>query len=315
MANIPAKDVMALRAKTGVGMMECKKALVEADGNFDEAVKLLREKGLQVADKKAARVAAEGVVDIAQADGVTAMVEVNAETDFVANNATFREFVKQILATIIKNEPADVAALLATKLDGSEHTVEEEVKDKIFTIGENISVRRFVIVDGVTGTYIHGGGRIGVMVDFAGGSHGVLVNLAVEGDIDVTEVGKNICMQIAAMNPTYVCKCCVPQSVLDSEKDILMNQIQNDEKLKNKPAAVIEKMVTGRLEKFYDNNCLNEQQYVREEDMKVKQYTESVAKALGGEIKISDFVKYERGEGIEKREDDFAGEIEKLVKG
>lgn len=308
MANIPAKDVMALRAKTGVGMMECKKALVEADGNFDEAVKLLREKGLQVADKKAARVAAEGVVDIAQADGVTAMVEVNAETDFVANNATFREFVKQILATIIKNKPADVAALLATKLDGSEHTVEEEVKDKIFTIGENISVRRFVIVEGVTGTYIHGGGSAGVVAKFE-------TTNGIESKSEFVEYAKNICMQIAAMNPTYVCKCCVPQSVLDSEKDILMNQIQNDEKLKNKPAAVIEKMVTGRLEKFYDNNCLNEQQYVREEDMKVKQYTESVAKALGGEIKISDFVKYERGEGIEKREDDFAGEIEKLVKG
>ena len=308
MANIPAKDVMALRAKTGVGMMECKKALVEADGNFDEAVKLLREKGLQVADKKAARVAAEGVVDIAQADGVTAMVEVNAETDFVANNATFREFVKQILATIIKNKPADVAALLATKLDGSEHTVEEEVKDKIFTIGENISVRRFVIVEGVTGTYIHGGGSAGVVAKFE-------TTNGIENKPEFVEYAKNICMQIAAMNPTYVCKCCVPQSVLDSEKDILMNQIQNDEKLKNKPAAVIEKMVTGRLEKFYDNNCLNEQQYVREEDMKVKQYTESVAKALGGEIKISDFVKYERVEGIEKREDDFAGEIEKLVKG
>ena len=308
MANIPAKDVMALRAKTGVGMMECKKALVEADGNFDEAVKLLREKGLQVADKKAARVAAEGVVDIAQADGVTAMVEVNAETDFVANNATFREFVKQILATIIKNKPADVAALLATKLDGSEHTVEEEVKDKIFTIGENISVRRFVIVEGVTGTYIHGGGSAGVVAKFE-------TTNGIESKPEFVEYAKNICMQIAAMNPTYVCKCCVPQSVLDSEKDILMNQIQNDEKLKNKPAAVIEKMVTGRLEKFYDNNCLNEQQYVREEDMKVKQYTESVAKALGGEIKISDFVKYERGEGIENREDDFAGEIEKLVKG
>jgi len=308
MANIPAKDVMALRAKTGVGMMECKKALVEAEGNFDEAVKLLREKGLQVADKKAARVAAEGVVDIAQADGVTAMVEVNAETDFVANNATFREFVKQILATIIKNKPADVAALLATKLDGSEHTVEEEVKDKIFTIGENISVRRFVIVEGVTGTYIHGGGSAGVVAKFE-------TTNGIENKPEFVEYAKNICMQIAAMNPTYVCKCCVPQSVLDSEKDILMNQIQNDEKLKNKPAAVIEKMVTGRLEKFYDNNCLNEQQYVREEDMKVKQYTESVAKALGGEIKISDFIKYERGEGIEKKEDDFAGEIEKLVKG
>lgn len=308
MANIPAKDVMALRAKTGVGMMECKKALVEAEGNFDEAVKLLREKGLQVADKKAARIAAEGVVDIAKADGITAMVEVNAETDFVANNATFREFVKQILATIIKGKPADVEALSAMKLDGSEHTVEEEVKDKIFTIGENISVRRFTIVDGVTGTYIHGGGSAGVITKFE-------TTNGIETKPEFAEYAKNVCMQIAAMNPTYVCKHCVPQNVLDNEKDILMNQIQNDEKLKNKPAAVIEKMITGRLEKFYDSNCLNEQQYVREENMKVKDYTESVAKELGGEIKIASFVKYERGEGIEKREDNFADEIEKLVKG
>ena len=289
--------------------MDCKKALVEADGNFDEASQ----------DPYAKRVSARQIRRLAESlrkvsltfmteGDISAMIEVNAETDFVANNATFREFVKQILATIIKNKPADVAALLATKLDGSEHTVEEEVKDKIFTIGENISVRRFVIVEGVTGTYIHGGGSAGVVAKFE-------TTNGIENKPEFVEYAKNICMQIAAMNPTYVCKCCVPQSVLDSEKDILMNQIQNDEKLKNKPAAVIEKMVTGRLEKFYDNNCLNEQQYVREEDMKVKQYTESVAKALGGEIKISDFVKYERGEGIEKREDDFAGEIEKLVKG
>ncbi len=308
MANIAAKDVMALRAKTGVGMMECKKALVAADGNFDEAVKILREKGLQVADKKAARVAAEGVVDIAQANGLTAIVEVNAETDFVANNATFRDFVKQILATILKNKPADVAALLALKLDGSEHTVEEEVKDKIFTIGENISVRRFEIIEGVTGTYIHGGGSAGVVTKFE-------TTNGIEAKAEFTEYAKNVCMQIAAMNPTYVCKCCVPEAVLESEKNILMTQIQNDEKLKNKPAQVIEKMITGRLEKFYDNNCLNEQQYVREENMKVKQYTENVAKELGGEIKVVSFVKFERGEGIEKREDDFAGEIEKLVKG
>lgn len=308
MANIAAKDVMALRAKTGVGMMECKKALVEADGNFDEAVKLLREKGLQVADKKAARIAAEGVVDIYQENGITAMVEVNAETDFVANNATFRDFVKQILVTIVKNRPADVAALLALKLDGSEHTVEEEVKDKIFTIGENISVRRFVVVEGITGTYIHGGGSAGVVTKFEATN-------GIESKPEFAEYAKNICMQIAAMNPTYVCKHCVPQSVLDNEKDILANQIQNDEKLKNKPAAVIEKMIVGRLEKFYDNNCLNHQQYVREENMKVKDYTDSVAKELGGEIKVVSFIKYERGEGIEKREDDFAGEIEKLVKG
>lgn len=310
MANIAAKDVMALRTKTGCGMMECKKALVEAEGNFDEAVKLLREKGLAIAAKKADRIAAEGVVDIEKCTecGLTVMVEVNAETDFVAKNATFKEFVKQILATILKNKPANIEALMATKLDGTDNTVEAELKDKIFTIGENMSVRRFEIVDGVTGTYIHGGGSAGVITKFE-------TTNGIEAKPEFAEYAKNICMQIAAMNPTYVCKCCVPESVVESEKEIVMTQIQNDPKTASKPAAVIEKMVTGKLEKFYDTACLNEQLYVKDDEKRVKAYTEAVAKELGGEIKIVSFVKYEKGEGIEKREDDFAAEIDKLVKG
>ncbi len=307
MANISAKDVMELRKKTGWGMMECKKALVETEGNFDEAIKYLREKGLSVAAKKADRVAAEGVVDILTVDGVTAIIEVNAETDFVAKNASFQEFVKGILRTIVANKPADLAALNALNFDGTDVTVEAELKNMIFTIGENMSIRRFDIIEGSTGCYIHGGGSAGVVTKF-------------DTDCDITSeafvaYAKNVCMQIAAMSPSYVDRDAVPASVIENEKSILMSQIENDEKLKSKPDAVKEKMVVGRISKFYDNNCLVDQAYVKDEDMTVGQYTASVAKELGGNIKILSFIKYERGEGIEKKEDNFAEEINKLVNG
>ena len=307
MANISAKDVMELRKKTGCGMMECKKALVETEGNFDEAIKYLREKGLAVAAKKADRIAAEGVVDVLSANGVTAIIEVNAETDFVAKNASFQEFVKGILRTIVANKPADLAALNALNFDGTEVTVEAELKNMIFTIGENMSIRRFDIIEGNTGCYIHGGGSAGVVTKF-------------DTDCDVAspafaEYAKNVCMQIAAMSPSYVDRDSVPASVIENEKAILLTQIENDEKLASKPDAVKEKMVVGRISKFYDNNCLVDQAYVKDEDFTVGKYTENVAKELGGNIKIVSFIKYERGEGIEKREDDFAAEINKLVNG
>ena len=307
MANISAKDVMELRKKTGCGMMECKKALVETEGNFDEAIKYLREKGLSVAAKKADRVAAEGVVDVLSVDGITAIIEVNAETDFVAKNASFQEFVKGILRTIVANKPANLEALNALNFDGTEVTVEAELKNMIVTIGENMSIRRFDIIEGSTGCYIHGGGSAGVVTKF-------------DTDCDITsaafaEYAKNVCMQIAAMSPSYVDRDAVPASVIENEKAILMSQIENDDKLKSKPDAVKEKMVVGRISKFYDNNCLVDQAYVKDEDMTVGKYTESVAKELGGNIKIVSFVKYERGEGIEKKEDNFAEEINKLVNG
>ena len=308
MAEISAKVVMELRKKTGCGMMECKKALVTANGDFDEAIKILREKGLAVAAKKADRVAADGIVDVYTANGCTAIIEVNTETDFVAKNASFKEFVHGILVTIVETKPADVAALLATKFAGKETTVEDELKQEIFTIGENMSIRRFEVIEGVTGTYIHGGGSAGVVAKFE-------VEGGVENTEGFAEYAKNVCMQIAAMNPLYVCKNCVPESVIQGEKDILLAQIKNDPKLANKPEQIIEKMVTGRIEKYYDTNCLVHQQYVKEENMTVQQYTENTAKELGGAIKVVSFVKYEKGEGIEKREDDFASEIEKLVKG
>ncbi len=305
--NIPAKDVMELRKKTGCGMMECKKALVETEGNFDEAIKYLREKGLSVAAKKADRIAAEGVVDVLTENGVTAIIEVNAETDFVAKNASFKEFVKGILKTIVANKPADIEALKALPYNGAEVTVEAELKNMIFTIGENMSIRRFEIIEGTTGTYIHGGGSAGVVTKF-------------DTDLDANsaefvEYAKNVCMQIAAMSPSYLDREHVPASVIENEKEILLTQIQNDENLSKKPDAVKEKMVNGRISKFYDNNCLVDQAYVKDEDLTVGQYTEKTAKELGGSIKITYFVKYERGEGIEKREDDFAAEINKLVNG
>ena len=307
MANISAKDVMELRKKTGCGMMECKKALVETDGNFDEAIKYLREKGLAVAAKKADRIAAEGVVDILSDNGVTAIIEVNAETDFVAKNASFQEFVKGILRTIVANKPADLAALNALNFDDTDVTVEAELKNMIFTIGENMSIRRFDIIEGTTGCYIHGGGSAGVVTKF-------------DTDCDTSsalfaECAKNVCMQIAAMSPSYVDRDNVPASVIDNEKAILLSQIENDENLSKKPDAVKEKMVIGRISRFYDNNCLVDQEYVKDSDLTVGKYTDSVAKELGGSIKIVSFIKYERGEGIEKREDDFAAEINKLVNG
>lgn len=311
MAAITAKMVSDLRTKTGCGMMECKKALTEANGDFDEAVKLLREKGLAVAAKKASRVAAEGVVDIMLSeDGKTAaMIEVNAETDFVAKNASFQEFVRGILSVIIKNKPADIAALNALSYDDS-FTVEAKLKDMVFTIGENMNIRRFVIVDGVLATYIHGKGTTGVIVGFDADD-------AVASKPEFAEFAKNLTLQIAAGNPpTYIAKEDVPQNVIDEEMEVQITAAKNDEKLAGKPDAVIAKIVEGKLGKlFFERVCLLEQPYVKEDSIKVGKYVSDTAKALGGDIKVTGFWLYERGEGLEKREDNFAEEIASLVKG
>ncbi len=306
MANFTAKDVAELRAKTGCGMMDCKKALVDADGNFDEAIKLLREKGLAAAVKKADRIAAEGVVDIMTSEDkkTAVMIEVNSETDFVAKNASFREFVKDIEKTILANRPASVEELLKLPLYGSGFTVEASLKDKIYTIGENMNIRRFVIVDGNVCTYIHGSGVTGVIVD-----------MECEDGADYAEVGHNVCLQIASMNPLYLDKADVPASVIENETEIIVAQIKNDPKNANKPENIIrEKMIPGRIEKYFDTNCLNLQSYVKDDAMNVAQYVASVAKEQGKAMKIKCFVKYDKGEGLQKREDDFAAEIEKLVK-
>jgi elongation factor Ts len=306
MANITAKDVAALRAKTNAGMMECKKALVEANGDMDEAVKLLREKGLAAQTKKEGRIAADGIVSILKSGNTTAMIEVNTETDFVAKNDMFKAYVENILKVIIEKKPADVAALLAEKYPEDDFTVETKLQDLILVIKEKITIRRFIIVEGTASTYIHGAGSIGVIVTFDA-DEAVVANPA------FAEFAKNIALQVGAYPVSYLNKESVPADVLEEEKGILMAQIQNDPSNAKKPAQIIEKMVIGRIGKFYDNNCLLEQSYVKEEDMKVGKYVEKTAKELGGNITVTGFYRFEKGEGIQKREDNFAEEIAKLT--
>ena len=302
MANISAKDVAALRAKTGCGMMECKKALVEAEGNIDEAIKVLRERGLAVAAKKADRIAAEGIVKIMHKDGLAAMIEVNSESDFVAKNEKFQAFVDQLLETIIANKPADVDALMTCDLNGQ--TVDAALKEQIFIIGEKLTIRRFVIVEGAVSTYVHGGGSTGVIVKFE------LDGVAAD-DAAFAECAHNVALQAAAMNATYANKSDVPQSALDEEKEVLLNQMANDPNMAAKPEKVKEGIVMGKLGKFYENNCLAEQAYVKDDSMSVAKYIASVNKG----IKLVSFVKYEKGEGLQKREDNLAEEVAKLTAG
>lgn len=305
--QISAKDVAELRKKTGCGMMECKKALVEAEGNFDEAVKVLREKGLAVAAKKADRIAAEGVVDILVEGNTAAIIEVNSETDFVAKNESFKEFVKNILKIIIAERPANVAELLAKPYD-KEMTVEAKLKDMIFTIGENMNIRRFDIVDGTLSTYIHGNGQTGIIINFEADD-------AAKNNAGFAEFAKNIALQCAAMPVLYLDKESVPAADVEEEKQVLIAQIKNDPKNANKPENIIEKMVQGKIGKFYEKNCLTEQGYVKDDDITVGQYVANCAKEFGGKIKIKSYIKYEKGEGLEKREDDLAAEVAKLVNG
>ena len=307
MANITAKDVAALRAKTGIGMMECKKALVEANGDAEEAIKILRKRGELKAEAKAAtRIAADGIVDILKEGDVTAMIEVNSETDFVAKNASFQEFVKNILKTVIANKPADVDALMAsTYIDGGV-TVDAKLKEMIFVIGEKISIRRFVIVEGLTSTYIHGNGSIGVIVKFD-------VDAAVAQKAEFEEFAKNIALQIGAYTTPYLDRASVPASVIEEEKSIILAQMANDPKNAGKPQQILEKMVVGKLGKFYENNCLVDMDYIKDDDLKVGKYVEKTAKELGAELKIVSFERFEKGEGIQKREENFADEIAKLA--
>ena len=302
---ITAKDVQTLREMTGVGMMDCKKALTEAEGNMDKAVELLREKGLAASQKKAGRIAAEGMAYAGVIDGVGVVVEVNAETDFVGKNEKFVDFVKGVAATVAANKPADLDALMACKYAGSDRTVTEQQQEMVLVIGENIKVRRFsFFTEGVSVPYIHAGGKIGV-----------LVNLEVSEGIDATEIGKDVAMQIAALNPRFWDKSQVTQDVLDEEKKIMMVQMANDPKMASKPEQVREKIVVGKLNKFYAENCLLQQEFVKDNSMSVEKYIASAAKALGGTVTFKDAVRFEKGEGIEKKQEDFAAEIASMVKG
>ena len=295
-----AKDVKDLREKTGCGMMDCKKALTQSDGDMEKAIEFLREKGLAAAEKKASRIAAEGIVDAyVAADGsVGSLIEVNSETDFVAKNADFRGFVATLAKIVADENPTDVDALKALKYTDSDMNVEEMLREKILTIGENLTIRRFARYEGGVVSYIHGEGRIGVLVK-------------AEGDVanaEAHEAARDAAMQIAAINPLYLNKESVPAEDVEHEKSIIIAQIKEDPKNASKPDNIIEKMVGGKINKFFDQNCLLLQEFVKNPDLKVGQYLESKG------VKLVDFVRFEKGEGLEKREDNFADEVASMIK-
>ncbi|MGN0458463.1 MAG: translation elongation factor Ts [Eubacterium sp.] len=308
-----AQDVKALREKTGVGMMECKKALVEADGDMDKAIDFLRERGLAAAQKKATRIAAEGVVlpyyDEATKKGV--VLEVNSETDFVAKNEKFMNFVEGVAKTILATDPADVEALKATNFNGTDRTVTETLNDLVLAIGENMQVRRFERMEGIVSTYIHAGGSVGVMVGFD------VADEAKASDAEFVAMGKNVAMQIAAMSPAYLDQDAVPAEVVEHEQGILAAQMKEDPKMAGKPEAVLQKIAAGKMGKYYKENCLVEQEFVRSDLFQgsVKGYVDSVAKALGTDIKVNGFIRMMKGDGLEKREENFAEEIAKQING
>ncbi len=300
-----AKDVANLREKTGCGMMDCKKALTEADGNMDAAMDILREKGLAAATKKAGRIAAEGVAYATtnEAGNVGVVIEVNAETDFVAKNADFQNFVKTCADTILDKNPADMDALMKTVANGTDMTVEALVQDKVLTIGENIKVRRFERYEGVVATYIHAAGRIGVMVKFDTADE-------IAAKPEFKAYAKDIAMQIAAVNPSYLDEASVPAEIVEHERKILTEQVINE----GKPEKIAEKIVNGKLGKYFKEVCLLDQPFVKDSDVSVQKYTENTAKELGGDIKIVSFVRFEKGEGLEKRADNFADEVAGMIK-
>ena len=302
---ISAADVKNLREMTGVGMMDCKKALTASDGDMDKAVEWLREKGMAASAKKAGRIAAEGMAFATVVDGVGVVVEVNAETDFVGKNEKFQNFVKGVAAVVAKEDPKDLEALMAAPY-GNGRTVEQERQEMVLVIGENIKVRRFArFGEGVSVSYVHAGGKIGVLVNLE-------TDLPAE---KVEEVGKDVAMQIAALNPRFWDKAQVTEDVLAEEKKIMMVQMENDPKMANKPEQVREKIVMGKLNKFYAENCLLQQEFVKDNSMSIEKYIASAAKALGGTITFKNAVRFEKGEGIEKKQENFAAEIASMVKG
>ena len=303
---ITAAVVNELRQATGCGLMDCKKALIECEGDMEKAVMYLREKGLASQAKKASRVAAEGMAYATVIDGVGVVVEVNCETDFCAKSELFVAFVKDIAKTIAENDPADVDALMNCKYTGTELTVSETMPEKVMSIGENLQIRRFVRFSENTSVgYVHAGGKIGV-----------LVNLAVEGGVDATEIGKDIAMQIAALNPRFWDKSQVTEEVLAEEKKVALALMDTDPKMASKPEAVKEKIVMGKMNKFYEENCLLQMEFVRSDIFQgsVEKYVADAAKKLGGSVKFVDAVRFQTGEGIEKKQEDFAAEVAAQMK-
>ncbi len=296
-----AQDVKTLRERTGCGMMDCKKVLTEANGDMERAAELLRESGLAAANKKAGRIASEGIVHACTAGDAGCVVEVNSETDFVAKNEGFRTFVKDLADVVIKDNPKTVDDLMNLKMGAS--TVADELREKILVIGENLKIRRFERFDGKVASYVHGGG-----------SHGILVKFDTSDEIaakpEFQTFAKDIAMHIAAENPLYLSQNDVPAEVLEKEKEILKAQAIKE----GKPEAIAEKMVAGRVKKYYETNCLLEQKFVKDNDITISQYVADTAKALGGDIKILSFARFEKGEGLEKRSDDFAAEVAGMMK-
>ena len=296
-----ALDVKKLREMTNVGMMDCKKALEATDGDMDKAVDWLREKGLAKAAKKADRIAAEGVAYATVIDGVGVVIEVNSETDFAAKTDSFMDLVKGLAAAVAKENPADVEALKACNFPGTNLTVTEIMQEKVMSIGENMQIRRFTrFAENTNVAYVH-----------AGGTHGVLVNLAVEGGIDATEIGKNVAMQIAAMGAKYWDKSLVPQADVDHELAVQVAAMDNDPKMAGKPAQVKEKIAAGKIAAYFKEICLLQQDFVRGDLFtgSVEGYIADAAKKLGGSVKFVNAVHYVKGEGIEKKEENFADEV------
>ena len=309
--QITAKMVKELREMTGAGMMDCKKALTASDGDMDGAREFLRKKGLAAMEKKASRVAAEGLVTVVTTEDhkAGAIVEVNTESDFVAKNEKFQNYCARIAAQILKSDSKDVESFMEEKwIDDESLTVQQELSEMISIIGEKLTIRRFKKIENpgsLVFAYTHGGGRIGVLTE-----------VATNGDVEtVSECGKEVCLQVASMKPKYVNRSEVDQAFLDHEREILMSQIMNDPKESQKPEKVINGIITGRINKELKEICLDDQVYIRAEDGKqsVSKYVASVAKEKGIDLAVKSFVRYEAGEGLEKRQDNFAEEVAKQM--
>lgn len=301
--SFTAEDVKKLREKTGCGMMDCKKALTHSNGDEQGAIDFLREKGLAAATKKSSRIASEGIAYSMSTRSGGAIIEVNSETDFVAKNEEFKNFVKLCAETVIDNKPKDLDSLLALVPDGENKSLKELVTEKVLKIGENIKIRRFEYVDGLSASYVHADGKIAVLVCFDCDSD-------IFGNDTFKMMARDIAMQVAAINPLYLSKDDVPSDVLEHEKQILTEQAISQ----GKPKAIAERMVAGRIVKYYKENCLLEQEFVKDSSMTVSQYIDKMTHSIGCSVSMTRFIRFERGEGLEKKSENFAEEVSKILK-
>ncbi|HEZ7986839.1 MAG TPA: translation elongation factor Ts [Ruminococcus sp.] len=305
MGKVSVAEIKELMKSTGVGMMDCKKALEANDGDMDKAIEFLREKGLATQAKKSGRAAAEGIVTAVVNGNVGVLLEVNTETDFAANTDDIKNFVNAVANTIVEKNPADVEALKAETISGGTTTVGEALTELAgMKIRENIVIRRFVRMEGVLASYIHNGGSIGVMVK---------LDTALSAD-QAAPIGKDVAMQSAALNAPYLKREDVPAEVVEKEKEIMLAQMSEDPKMASKPEKVKEGIINGKINKFYTENCLLEQAFVKDDKVSVKGYVDAEAKKLGGTITVTDVVRFERGEGVEKKDDNLADEVAKMIK-